>query len=189
MVNKKRPEENNNKLVFVRDNLYKIPYLRKNGLPANRYLVKTNCSVCGKEIYANLSNFKRSKNIICNSIDCRRVISSVPDGAKKNKRGRIEMDGHILIKQINHPFAKKGWISEHRYVVEQHIGRYLEDTEIVHHINMDKKDNRIENLHIFKTNTDHFLSHGSLNKCVKKLIECDIIYFDQKQGVYLCREF
>ena len=186
MANKKRPEENNNELVFVRDNLYKIPYRRKNGLPANRYLVKTNCSVCGKEIYVEMSNFKKSKKSIC-GIDCRRVISSVPDGAKKNKRGRMDRDGHILIKQINHPFAKKGWIPEHRYVVERNIGRYLEDTEIIHHINMDKKDNRIENLHVFKTNREHFLSHGSLNKCVKKLINDGIIFFDQKPGVYLCR--
>jgi hypothetical protein len=185
VANKKRPEQNNDKIVFVRENLYKIPYRRKNGLPANRYFVKTNCSVCGKEIYVDRANFKKSKKSIC-SIECRRILSSAPDGAKKNKRGRKELDGHILIKQINHPFAKKGWVPEHRYVVEKNIGRYLESDEIVHHINMDKKDNRIENLHVFKTNTEHFLSHGTLNKCVKKLIEDGIICFDKKQGAYLC---
>jgi len=185
MANRKRPEENNNKLVFVRDNLYKIPYLRENGKPANRYFIKTTCVICGKEMYAHIANFKRNKNSIC-SLECQRTYSSAPDGSKKNKRGGKELDGHILIKQINHPSAKKGWIPEHRYVVEKNIGRYLEDNEIIHHINMDKKDNRIENLHVFKTIREHFLSHGSLNKCVKKLIDSGAIVFDKKQGTYLC---
>jgi len=37
-------------------------------------------------------------------------------------------------------------VSLHRWLMEQHIGRKLLINEYVHHINHDKKDNRIENL-------------------------------------------
>lgn len=39
-------------------------------------------------------------------------------------------------------------IDEHRFIMEQFLGRKLERYEIVHHINGNKNDNRIQNLTI-----------------------------------------
>ena len=46
------------------------------------------------------------------------------------------------------------FVREHRYLMEQHLGRKLDRNEQVHHINGDCRDNRIENLQVL-TNSEH----------------------------------
>jgi len=76
------------------------------------------------------------------------------------KGGRIiSSEGYVWIKTINHPYKnKQGYVSEHRLVMEEKIGRYLEKDEVVHHINGIKNDNTIENL-VIMSHQQHGTEH------------------------------
>ena len=66
--------------------------------------------------------------------------------------------GYWLILNQNHPNAINGYIKEHRFVMEQKLGRILNRKEIVHHVNGIKIDNRPENLELFN-NSEHSRLH------------------------------
>jgi len=58
-------------------------------------------------------------------------------------------NGYIMFRKPDHPFAdSKGYVREHRLVVEKNIGRFLRPEEIVHHTKGVKADNRFEKLEI-----------------------------------------
>ena len=55
-------------------------------------------------------------------------------------------------------FEGKKEIPEHRFVMEEYIGRNLTDNEVVHHINKNKLDNRLQNLKLL-TRSEHMNLH------------------------------
>lgn len=88
--------------------------------------------------------------------------------AKKGKRsshwkgGRIkDRHGYVQVWMPEHKNAKMaGYNHEHRFVMSEHLGGALKDTESVHHKNGIKDDNRIENLELMQ----HRVHHGNV-KC------------------------
>lgn len=53
-------------------------------------------------------------------------------------------------------------VDEHRYIMEQHIGRKLNRNEVVHHKNGKKNDNDIENLEVMDL-SEHTRKHRTGN--------------------------
>lgn len=65
-------------------------------------------------------------------------------------------DGYLYVKSPGHPFATKaGYVLQHRLVMEEVLGRYLDPKEVVHHKDCNRLNNDPSNLQVFQTNADH----------------------------------
>lgn len=71
------------------------------------------------------------------------------------------MKNYKKIYKPEHPRAMScGCVYEHRLVMEQMIGRYLEPEEQVHHVDEDRTNNSPSNLKLCPSQKDHSLEHS-----------------------------
>lgn len=72
-------------------------------------------------------------------------------GANWNGGVHYTGKGYKMIYSPDHPNSTtRGYVMEHRLVMEEKIGRLLKEDEVVHHKNGIKDDNRIKNLELMK---------------------------------------
>ena len=123
--------------------------------------MKINCKICKRQFNIFSSYFKR---VVCCSKKCSYKRKSNISKGKNHwnwKGGEfIEKDGYIVILKPKHPFCNScGYIKKHRIIMEKYLGRYLKPEEVVHHINKIRTDNRIKNLKLFKSKSEHIKFH------------------------------
>lgn len=116
------------------------------------------CLSCNDEFEVMASYYrkqiKKQKNAcsFCSHSCTAKHVFKKYGGSKHSKwRGGVVIDknGYKMIHDRKSDMSmSNGYVLEHRRVMAKHIGRSLSSSELVHHINGNKLDNRIENLTI-----------------------------------------
>lgn len=112
---------------------------------------------------------------------------------KPLKVRRISQSGHIMVKAPSEYGGKiyhGGWIYEHRYLMEKHLGRYLTSFEVVHHKDHNKMNNSIDNLEVL-SGEEHSKIHGEHSLASYVEIECPVcskIFKKRKNKTHLVRK-
>ncbi|KKN31726.1 hypothetical protein LCGC14_0821110 [marine sediment metagenome] len=109
------------------------------------------CEVCSRDfVYQRNSKIYPSSNFRKRCTSCRRVYKKPTYNSRWRTESRyLKSTGYFVIRVDGH------YVAEHRYVMEQMLGRKLRKGEMVHHKDGNKTNNAPQNLEVWM-NTHSF---------------------------------
>lgn len=154
--------------------------------PNDSILIKdAQSGLCGQDI---ANKYGISRATACRHLKRLGLNKETPIGKRGNKHsqwrgGRGIKTGYWTVYNPNHPRALNiGRVWEHVLVMEKHLGRFVRKDEPIHHIDMDRLNNDINNLYLCEDYSEHQKVHKSLDKVAQMLFKKGIIKF--KNGRY-----
>lgn len=126
------------------------------GIAPNR---EYECIVCGKRCTVYRSPSAQAP-VTC-SLKCTGIKQRGQGNGSFSGGRHLADNGYVRVLSPDHPGADtRGYVWEHRIVMEQKLGRRLRRGEVVHHINHVRDDNRAENLELFASHSEHMKHHA-----------------------------
>lgn len=116
--------------------------------------VKLKCLNC-KKVFEVQPCFAQGRKKYC-SWKCRNLYKKF---LRKEKANGWKGGIYITKNHYTRCYSPFGCRYQHRYIMENYLGRKLKSSEVVHHINGKKDDNRIENLLLFRSRNEHLKFH------------------------------
>ena len=99
---------------------------------------------------------------------------------RKDHIGMYKENGYVMRLVTEHPNAnKRGYVAEHRLVMEEHIGRFLDSKEVIHHIDGDRANNNINNLKLELWNGEHIKNEHSKSRNANGQFVCSEPIFNE----------
>lgn len=96
-------------------------------------------------------------------------------GTRNKSRKEVEDGGYLALFEPTHPLAnKKGYVRVHR-MVAYNAGLLADPTMEVHHINGNKKDNRLDNLQVLAKPAHTSLTHKGLKRPQHGSKPCSVV--------------
>lgn len=155
------------------------------------------CDVCGNNQWINYWNAYKKDRHLC------RYCNNHEQGIKRrgkcvpHNKGNIQYpkdlgnfyintNGYVEVWIGKHtkPRMAGGYYKEHRLMCEISLGRPLSKEEIVHHVDGDKTNNSIDNLHVCKNDKEHRNIHSRLERLSMSLVRAGIITFNKELETY-----
>lgn len=113
-----------------------------------RMSVEVTCVIC-ERVFLVIPSREKSAKYCC--YRCKQVGAGRAGGRVTGELKKLSSEGKA--------YTKTKGRHTHRVVMEQHIGRPLKSTEIVHHKDGNILNNNIENLELLNSQGDHVRSH------------------------------
>lgn len=119
------------------------------------------CEQCGKEVrtYRSPSQIAKQPPRFC-SLICLGQWQTGERNASYSGGRFVGANGYVYELAYDHPNKDcRGYVLEHRRVMERSIGRYLAEDEVVHHKDRNRQNNDIKNLQLLANQSEHLKLH------------------------------